>query len=450
MLDVNRKTFLNRNFSIIVLDDDPTGTQTIFDVPVLTSWDESEIETELLQKTPLFFILTNSRSLSATDADELAIEIGRTIKNASGKTAREVMVISRGDSTLRGHYPNEVDALARGLGIENSPQILIPAFFQGGRHTYNDIHWVREGDELIPAAETPFAKDSTFGYQSSDLKEYVEEKTNGRVKAKDVISVDLKTIRVDGAQKVANILNGLKSGDVCIVNAFCQKDLDVFANALYRLKESKNQFMFRTAASIIPSLAGVEVKRPLQAEEINLQGKGGIIAVGSYVPKTTTQLEYLKKKLPIDYVEINARNILNDNIFSREMDRVTKAANTILENDKLVVIYTSRELIKGETGDESLRIVNRISRGMVEVMKNISVRPKFIIAKGGITSSDIATKALGIKRALVKGQIIPGVPLWELNDCEKFPNLSYMPFPGNVGDQTSLYNAVKKLTDKIT
>lgn len=444
--EINRKEFLERNFSIIVLDDDPTGTQTIFDVPVLTSWNEPEILDELQNATPLFFILTNSRSLISAEADKLAFEIGQNIQAASQKTGRKTIVISRGDSTLRGHYPNEVDALGVGLGVPNASHILIPAFFEGGRHTVNDIHYVREGDELIPAGETPFAQDSTFGYRSSDLKNYVEEKTKGRLQSDEVISVSLDDIRKGGPEKIAEILNALRENQVCIVNAFSQSDLDVFTAGFYQSDKITEPVLFRSAASIIPGLAGLPVKPPLQKNDFDLSGKGGIVAVGSYVPKTTKQLEYLQKNFQVEYIEIQAKKLLHKNGFHQEIKRVAEKINANLEKDQVVVVYTSRKLIKGKDADESLQIVNKISAGMVEVMRGIKIRPKFFIAKGGITSSDIVTKSFGVKKAKVLGQVIPGVPAWQLNDCKQFPGLVYMPFPGNLGGDDAVLIAIQKFT----
>ena len=446
LLENNRNEFLSREISIIVLDDDPTGTQTIFDVPVLTSWQEKELIFELQNKTPLFFILTNSRSLPGKEADLLAFEIGENIQKASEITGRKTVVISRGDSTLRGHYPNEVDALGKGLKIEGSPQILIPAFFQGGRHTLNNIHYVREGDHLIPAAETTYAMDSTFGYVSSDLTEYVQEKSKGKIKAKNVVSITIKDIRKFGPSKVKEKLQLLSKNKVCIVNAFSQRDLDVFVAGFFEWQKQNKPVLFRTAASVIPSFSGVKLQEPLEKFTFPKNGKGGIIVVGSYVSTTSKQLEYLQQNFPVEYLEIEAKKLTLKDSFSTETIRVSQQINRNLENNQIVVLFTSRELIKGSTPEESLQIVNQISKGLVEVVKGVSIRPNFIIAKGGITSSDIATKALKVKKAQVLGQIIPGVPVWQLNDCPQFPKLLYMPFPGNLGGNDAILKAVKKLT----
>jgi uncharacterized protein YgbK (DUF1537 family) len=445
LTEKNREAFLDSGLTIIVLDDDPTGTQTIYDVPVLTTWGEKEIETELQAGTPLFFILTNSRSLFAEAANRLAYEIGRNIRSASEKTGRKTLVISRGDSTLRGHYPNEVDTLGEGLGIKNAPQILIPAFFQGGRITIDDVHYVRDGENLIPTGETPFAQDSSFGYRSSNLKDYVEEKTKGRIKASQVVSISLDEIRKDGPEKIATTIKALQNSQACIVNAATQSDLDVFTAGFYSAtKKEFKPVLFRTAASIIPSLAGLPVKLPMERDQIETTGKGGLVAVGSYVPMTSKQLDYLKKHLPVDYIEIQAKKLLDESDFNTETNRVSEKINANLKNNRVVVMYTSREIIKGKTADESLQIVNRVSAGVVAAVRGIKVRPRFFIAKGGITSSDILTKSFHVKKAKVLGQIIPGVPVWQLNDCKPFPGLIYMPFPGNLGGDDAIYKAIQK------
>jgi uncharacterized protein YgbK (DUF1537 family) len=67
-----------------------------------------------------------------------------------------------------------------------------------------------------------------------------------------------------------------------------------------------------------------------------------------------------------------------------------------------------------------------------------------LIAKGGITSSDIATKSLKVKLAMVAGSILPGVPVWKLGEESLFPGMHYVIFPGNVGGDDALSLAVAK------
>ena len=153
---------------LVVLDDDPTGTQTVYDVPVLTRWDVEVLQHELQQPGHCFYILTNSRSMSATDARRLNLDVAQNLKRAAAQAGREFSVVSRSDSTLRGHFPLETDALAEVIGPFDAT-FLIPYFEAGGRYTVHDIHYVADGDSLLPAAETAFARDAVFGYRSSHL-----------------------------------------------------------------------------------------------------------------------------------------------------------------------------------------------------------------------------------------------------------------------------------------
>ncbi len=88
---------------------------------------------------------------------------------------------------MRGHYPLEPllmkHTLEDVLKLHFDGEILCPFFLEGGRYTASDIHYVADHDRLIPAGQTEFAKDKTFGYQASDLKEYIEEKTQRRGKS---------------------------------------------------------------------------------------------------------------------------------------------------------------------------------------------------------------------------------------------------------------------------
>lgn len=428
--------------TIIVLDDDPTGTQTVYDVPVLTTWDEKALTAELENGSQLFYILTNSRSLNSEEADALNIEIGGNIRKIFDEKQQDFIIVSRSDSTLRGHFPNEVTALSKALNFSDYITAVIPAFFEGGRFTIDDVHYVKEGDELIPAAETAFAADKAFGFENSNLKAWVEEKTKGETKAEKVYSFSLEALRDNTVDEIADELNAMENGTTLIVNALEYADLEKFA--LSYLKSGK-QVVFRTAASYVKALAGMASKELLTKEELtNAQVQnGGLIVVGSYVPKTSRQLANLLKNSGLDNVEIDVNQVLSEKLSPSE---VVKNIEESLKNGQSVVVYTSRKLQTGTDEKESLKIGNKIADFITATVQNLSVVPKFIVAKGGITSSDIATKALKIRRANVAGQALPGVPVWTAGEESKFPQMPYIIFPGNVGDDDSLALLYEKLT----
>ena len=169
---------------LVVLDDDPTGTQTIADIPVLTSWSVDDIRWALRQPTTAFFILTNTRSLTEADAAERNRQIVDALHEASGLEDVPYVLHSRSDSTLRGYFPLETDVLAEELAARGTTVdgvLICPAYIEPGRVTVDSLHWSRTSDGMIPVAHSEFAKDASFGYLSSDLRDWVEEKTEGRI-----------------------------------------------------------------------------------------------------------------------------------------------------------------------------------------------------------------------------------------------------------------------------
>jgi uncharacterized protein YgbK (DUF1537 family) len=430
------------NRIIIVLDDDPTGTQTVHNVSVLTVWDEQTLTSEIEKGSKIFFILTNSRSMTADLADALNQEIGENIKNVFEKNGKEFTIISRGDSTLRGHYPNELLALTHSLQVENYITAIIPAFFEGGRFTIDDVHYVREGQDLIPAAETPFAKDKAFGFTQSNLKNWVEEKTHGTIKSDSVISFSLKSLRENSIEEISEKIKVLPENSTIIVNATDYYDLEKFTLAYYH---SGVKIVFRTAASFVKAIAGIDSKELLEKEDLVTKNNpnGGLIIVGSYVPKTTKQLSNLLKINELESIELNINAILNQDL---KLENVLHQLESLISKGKNVVLFTSRNLLSGKDEKESLHIGNTIADFVTSVVENLSIAPKFIIAKGGITSSDIATKALKIKRAKVLGQALAGVPVWGAGIESKFPFMPYIIFPGNVGNDDSLVDLYEKLS----
>ncbi len=430
--------------SIIVLDDDPTGTQTVHDIPVLTEWSVSDIHKEFQLGTKLFYILTNSRSLTEAHAIRLAAEIGGNIKAAAELTGTRYWVVSRSDSTLRGHYPAEVDALEAGLGQSGGIRFVIPAFFEGGRFTIDDIHYVQQGQQLIPASQTPYAQDPVFGYKHSDLKDWVAEKTRGKVSRDRVSSISLADLRSGSIDQLAEKLSSLNAGSTCVVNAAAYQDLVFFGLALVR---SGVPPLFRTAASLVAALACQEPIPLLSGDALVLNNNnGGLIVVGSFVSTTTEQLQHLLQQRPdLATLELSVTRLLEASPDSY-LENLTHQLSQLLQQGKKVVLFTSRNLVSDPLPEKNQLIGQSVSRCLTDMVKALNIAPRFLISKGGITSSDIATGSMGVRRAMVRGQIIKGVPVWQLGSESKFPGIHQVIFPGNVGDQQALAHVVNMLS----
>jgi uncharacterized protein YgbK (DUF1537 family) len=453
---------------LVVLDDDPTGVQTVHDVHVYTNWDIDSIREGFQEDNKLFYILTNSRGMTVEETTRAHKEIAANIAAVSDELNRNYMILSRSDSTMRGHFPLETRLLREGMmanGYEIDGEVMCPFFKEGGRFTIGNVHYVKQGDELVPAADTEFALDKTFGYKHSSIPEYIEEKTEGEYPAKDVICISLDDLR-KAAQElsvpgegdpvsptldkiVSQIVQVSNFNKIC-VNAIDYVDLKVFSIALYLANQQGKVFEFRTAAGLVKAMGGVSDKPLLERADMvhSDTNYGGVIVVGSHTKKTTAQLEKLLTLEGIEAVEFDSNKVLEgDEAFYAEVDRCVKEEERIIKSGKTSVCYTKRQLLslENDTKESALLRSVKISDGVQSLVARLSITPAFVVAKGGITSSDVGTKALQVKRALVLGQIMPGIPVWQTGSRSRFPGIPYVIFPGNVGEEDTLYEAVKKL-----
>ena len=450
---------------LVVLDDDPTGTQSVADLPVLTRWEVDDLRWALEQGAPAFYVLTNTRSLDPAVAAERNREVVTNALVAAEAAGVRVGFVSRSDSTLRGHYPLEPDVIAETLaqraGTRTDAVVIVPAFPDAGRITVGGVHHTRgPGGTLVPVAETEFARDATFGFSSSDLAAYVEEKSDGRFRADQVVRLDLGVIRGAESQadeiaaRIADALDTGLEGAVAstpvVVDVVTENDLRALALGLAASERRGRSLLYRVGPPFVRARIGQEARAPLTAAEAYAGTRpadgGGLVVVGSHVAQTTRQLEVLTAEHPAAVVEIAVEALLGAGR-EAELDRVVAAVTSALA-DRDVVLHTSRLLVRRDDATESLRIARTVSAAVVEVVRRTLAErpPRFVVAKGGITSSDVAAHGLEIRRALVRGPMLPGiVSLWSPvgGPAEGVP---YVVFAGNVGDDRSLLDVVRVLT----
>lgn len=441
---------------IIVLDDDPTGVQTVHGVPVYTDWSPETIQAMFDEPRQLVFLLTNSRAFSVEETAKVHADIAKRVATAAKASNQQFLLISRGDSTLRGHYPLETETLKDGLEEQQAytvdGEIMIPFFKEGGRETIDDIHYVKTDGIYVPAGETEFAKDRMFGFTKSDLKEYIAEKTDGRHPAEEVLSISLDELRSLDFESIEGKLNRLEGFKKMIVNAVTEEDLQVFTIALMRTMKQGKHFLFRTAASFTKVIGDISSRPYLTREELVQQetNHGGLIVVGSHVQKTTDQLHALKALEQIDFIEFDCHLVMDEEQFKQETERIQDRINQHVGEGRTVCVYTSRARLDLGEGrqEEELALSVKISSAVTQFVEHCNPEPAFVIAKGGITSSDVGTKGLAVKKAEVAGQIAPGIPVWKTGADSRFPGIPYIIFPGNVGEVSTLREVAEKLVGK--
>ncbi len=436
---------------IVVLDDDPTGIQTVHEVPVYTGWSLPEMEALIREPSSLCFVLTNTRALSRQQATATIQEIVGNICTASARSGVDFSLISRGDSTLRGHWPLENSVaskvIAERLGYRFDGEVIIPCFVEGGRITWDDVHWVASGADFIAAGETEFAQDHIFAYRSSNLRQWVAEKTEDEVLAADVLSISASQLRAGGASAVTDLLAQATDCRRIVVNAVTYSDLKAFTLGLLRAEALGQRFLFQSAASFVKVRGGISDRALLtRAELVSPQGHGGLVVVGSHVEKTNRQLAAALGLEQVQAIKLDAKCLLSA-ACEDELRRALNLLEQTLLQKRVALVYTSRTVLTETEGssEANLRIASLVSRALVRLIQQMQLRPGFMISKGGITSSDIGTEGLGVRRALAAGQVRPGIPVWFTGEESKFPGLPLVIFPGNVGDDTTLADLIRQM-----
>ena len=398
------------NCKLVVLDDDPTGIQTVHGCLLITQWDENSVRKGFADAEPFFYILTNTRAMTREEAEQVTREAMEMVVKVNQDYGYRLIIVSRSDSCLRGHFPLETDVMrqclvAHGYSVyEKTP--FCPAFIEAGRVTIDGVHYMRDGERLIPVSETEFARDNVFAYHTSVLRDYIQEK-------------------------------GANPDDYIIVNAQGYDELCRFAEHLTSsLLPLTSSIVIRSSSSLPKAISGI-ADIPLLDRTILKQAGVGCFIVGSHVKKTTQQLEHLLQQEGTCAIEVDVQRILDDAplLMSETLDTIQQ----VVDMGLTPVVYTSRQEIRLDDANLRQHLGQQVSDFLVDIVYRLPFTPAYLVGKGGITSHDILTKGLGIKSARVLGQIINSVPCVM---AEKFP---YIIFPGNVGNEQSLSEVFNKL-----
>lgn len=435
---------MSANPKIIVLDDDPTGSQTVHSCLLLMQWDVETVRSGLRDASPICFILTNTRAMTPAQADATTREVCQAVKQAIAlESIQDYLVVSRSDSTLRGHYPVETDAIADELGPFDA-HFLTPAFFEGGRLTRDSVHYLIVDGVETPVHETEFARDSVFYYSHSYLPDYVEEKTQGRIVANQVERFLLAEIRSGSLDRLLH----LHDNQCVVVDAETQADLNQFATDVLAAAAQGKRFLFRSAASLLTALADLPPQpiAPTDMAQYVKDNHPGAVIVGSHVQKTTEQLEQLLLLPSVVGIEVDVSQLLNANQRNLLLQSILEQVEAIHSAGKTPVIYTSRQELPFADVQTRLSFGVAVSALLMDVVRGLPPTIGFLISKGGITSNDVLSTGLALTSARLLGQIVPGCSVVRTAaDHPQFADLPVVLFPGNVGDRDSLAIAYQRL-----
>jgi uncharacterized protein YgbK (DUF1537 family) len=401
----------------VVLDDDPTGTQSATGVRVLLESDTDLLEAALGDADSVY-VQTNSRALHEEDAVALVRRIRLDAEQASERLGAPVRFVLRGDSTLRGHVFAETDVFLDGDAV----MVFVPAFPDGGRTTRDGVHYVRIGGDDVPAHESEYAADPVFGFSSGVLVDYVTEKSGRRA-----VHVSLDTVRQNG---LAGALKNAAAGSVVVPDAVDANDIRAIAAAIGEATEAGVHLVVRSAAPLAAELAGV-ASDGLLAGPLVTQTPATLLVCGSHTGGATAQLAPIVDRWGSAAVVETEAALGEPQVAGK---RAATAAIAQLAGGPLAIL-TSERVRAADHGtlDHGERVMTALTTAVRAVLPHVSV----VVAKGGITSAEVAHTGVGATSALVLGQILPGVSVWRM-DAHDGRDILYVVVPGNVGEPDTL------------
>ena len=436
---------------VIVLDDDPTGSQTVHSAPLLLRWDLDSLRRGLRHPSPLLFVLANTRALEPEAARERVREICRGLRQvlaeleAAGELERW-LVVSRGDSTLRGHFPLEVEAIQAELGPFDAT-LLAPAFLPGGRTTRGGVHYLNGQ----PVHTSEFARDRLFGFSSSFLPEWVAEKTRGAIPATAVERLDLAELDGPAAALQARV-DSFSAQRLVAVDAERPEQLAALGEAVWR---SERRLLFQSAASLINGLVPLPPQPldPAGLAALRRCGPSGerlpvLVVVGSHVPLADQQLEQLLQEPACEGVEIPVAKLARvlDGPAAPELMRSLERGwleqlQAALDQGRTPVLFSSRGELVCASVEERRRFGLELAALMARLAAALALQLGLIISKGGITTHTLLADGLSLDWVELQGQLLPGLSLVLTPADATVPGLPVITFPGNLGDASGLRQA---------
>lgn len=417
------RTASPRPAKIVVLDDDPTGSQEATNVPVVLHRDRARL-LELLRARPSVYVLTNTRALSRADAVDLLEGIRHDIRAIEQELDTPILVVQRGDSTLRGHVFPEIEVFA---DSDRTQIVFAPAFPAGGRTTCEGVHTVVVDGVPLNAADTEFAKDPVFPFQERTLPKYVAARSS-----RPAVTTTARAFAAAAAAAPGNA--------VLIPDIVDASDVLRVAEGVSALVAEGCPPLVRCAAPLAAMIAGVKSSGYLDLADVRPTGPLLVVA-GSHTGATTAQLAELAHSRPAS-LELDAEAAIASPRATAE--RAAPELAELLGNHDVVVLSTSR--VRDERHG-SLADGARVMDSLTSTVAAAANLPGVVIAKGGITSAEVARRGFGARTARVDGQVEAGISLWHLDPETR--NLPYLVVPGNIGNPSTLRRLVGGLVNLI-
>ncbi|VVJ21581.1 Uncharacterised protein [Amycolatopsis camponoti] len=413
----------------IVLDDDPTGTQSATGVTVLFD-STAELLAEALTDADSVYVQTNSRALPSDEAVALVRRIKADGEAAAEQLGDDVRFVLRGDSTLRGHVFAESEVFLD----DDAVLLFVPAFPDGGRTTRGGVHYVRIGQNDVPAHESEYADDPVFGFSTGVLVDYVAEKSG-----LTAVPVPLEDVH---SGELVRVLAEAPGGSVVLPDAVDATDISAIAAAVDAVTAKGRRIVVRSAAPLAAELAAVTSTGLLPTPLVDRPGHV-LLVCGSHTSGASDQLEPITNAWGAPAV-INTATAL-DAPSAAGLEAAEEARRSFA--GKPVTILTTERA--RSTEHNTLSHGERVMGALTTAVRSLLPEVRVVVAKGGITSAEVARTGIGATSALVLGQVLLGVSAWRMT-AHDGREVLYVVVPGNVGGPDTLTRVLDALGIRVT
>ncbi|MCY3536837.1 MAG: four-carbon acid sugar kinase family protein [Cyanobacteria bacterium MAG IRC3_bin_20] len=422
---------------LIVIDDDPTGSQTVHGCPLLLSWRVEALVEGLQHPAHVLFILANTRALPWRDAEVRLRSICRNLRQAlSQLNLEDWQLVSRGDSTLRSHFPLDAQVLSQELG-PFAVLFVLPAFLPGGRTTVGGHHFLHGQ----PVHLSSYARDSRFGYRTSCLAAWVEQKSGGRIPQTTVTRLHWQ----EDGNRLLTRLASLPQGAVVTVDASEPEHLHRFGQLMQRRRQQGHQDLCWGAASLIDALVDPGPQILTGRDWAGLRRRDawglqpGVILVGSHQPGADRQLAKLLTAPSVKGLEIPLEGLRQGLAPAQLAPSLAAALGHALQQERrTVALYTSRgERLRGDEAGQ-LALAEAVAQLQEMVLDPLCSSLGYVISKGGSTSDTLLRRVLGLDRVALRGQVMPGISLVQPAAPLGQAGLPVICVPGNMGTDETL------------
>lgn len=380
---------------------------------------------------------SDSRALNSEKAYEVVFNLSTQLKKLGG-----LKVFKKIDSTMRGNIGPEIDAVMDVFKYKTA--FVIPAFPKSNRITVNGYHYVND----VLLEETEIAHDPVNPVNESYLPKLLQEQSK-----REVEFISIADVR-KGKSLLSEKMNELSSGEsskIVIVDATTDEELKTIVEAA---EISHENFLLVGSAGIAYHLFNTgQRQEPLRKTQVD-ERLPVLVVAGSVNPIIQRQLEVLKEKNNVEEIVISPEEFFYEERRNREIERIVKAGQAILEKGDLVVT-TNRERetinrvkdLQRKLGLNNFDVGNTIAESMGIIAGQL-IKTKHICG-AVLTGGEIAgatCKVLNGVGIRVIGEVEAGIPYGKLFGG-LFDGMPLVTKAGAFGTEQALSKALQTIVE---